>query len=121
MIMKDKLALNMSRSLGHSTLSRFGVSPEPELNWFGIESGDILVLASDGLWEVMNNEEVANFINQYINEKEYLDPQQICSKLYREISDRCKSSNRLEDNATLVIVPFSIMLSSTNQKNTNVH
>lgn len=28
----------------------------------GIEDGDLLVMASDGLWEIMGNEEVAKFV-----------------------------------------------------------
>jgi len=71
-----------------------------------IKQDDILILASDGLWDVMSNNEVAYFVHNLEN---YWDPQQICSKLYKEISNRCKLMERKEDNVTLVIVPFTML------------
>jgi hypothetical protein len=73
----EKLALNMSRALGHLVLSHYGVSWQPEFTVTPLHNNDILVLASDGLvyvylyvsviliylffyqWEVMDNEAVA--------------------------------------------------------------
>jgi serine/threonine protein phosphatase PrpC len=40
-----------SRSLGHSFLSHFGVTWIPEVKIFRMREGDVLVVASDGLWD----------------------------------------------------------------------
>lgn len=58
-IQKRSIALAMTRSLGHPVLSQYGVSPEPEFTQTEIRPGDRIIMASDGLWDVMENEEVA--------------------------------------------------------------
>jgi len=73
-----------------------------------IENGDILILASDGLWEVMENLEVAQFLNNYFAiPSDLLDPFQICKDIYKEVAQRSKIMGRKEDNTTIVIVQFS--------------
>lgn len=52
-IIKQKLALNMSRSFGHPTLSKYGISPEPDFTTIDLSKDDILVVASDGLFEIL--------------------------------------------------------------------
>jgi len=107
-ISKRRYALNMSRSLGHVILARYGVSADPEFDSVEIENGDILILASDGLWEVMENLEVAQFLNNYFAiPSDLLDPFQICKDIYKEVAQRSKIMGRKEDNTTIVIVQFS--------------
>jgi serine/threonine protein phosphatase PrpC len=58
--------LAMSRSIGDFVAASVGVTCEPEISECVInEFCKYLVLASDGLWEFMKNEEVMDIVNQY--------------------------------------------------------
>ena len=51
--------LAVSRAFGDCHLKRFGVSAEPELSMYEIKTSDaFLVLASDGLWDVIDEAQV---------------------------------------------------------------
>jgi serine/threonine protein phosphatase PrpC len=57
----DVPGLAMSRSLGDGVAHTAGVSSEPEFHEYEFNKGRedmILVMASDGLWEFMSNQEV---------------------------------------------------------------
>lgn len=54
----DTLGLAMSRSLGDAIAHKFGVSAEPEVLQHTVASSDeFLILATDGVWDVLSNEE----------------------------------------------------------------
>ena len=58
--------LAVSRAIGDANLKPY-VSCDPEFIERKIEEEDMyLVLASDGLWDVMRNDEVARFVNRYM-------------------------------------------------------
>jgi len=49
----------MARSLGDLVAASVGVSPEPEVLEFDISPDDkFIVIASDGVWEFLSNENV---------------------------------------------------------------
>jgi len=58
----------MTRSLGDGHAKRAGVIAEPELDSMRFDANDItvvpkfIVIATDGLWDVMSNELVAEFL-----------------------------------------------------------
>lgn len=52
--------LAMSRSLGDQVAQSVGVSPEPEITIYDIDINDrYIIIASDGVWEFLSNDEVA--------------------------------------------------------------
>jgi len=57
--------LSLSRAIGDS-FAKPAVSPEVEIKMFRInkEEDEFMVLASDGLWDVMESQEVVNFIKK---------------------------------------------------------
>ena len=58
--------LAMSRSLGDSVAHSVGVSTHPEIFDYMIAVDDIaLVIASDGVWEVLRNEDVARIVKTH--------------------------------------------------------
>jgi serine/threonine protein phosphatase PrpC len=58
--------LAMSRSIGDFVAASVGVSAEPEFYETEITEDDkFLVIASDGVWEFISNEEVTNMIVPY--------------------------------------------------------
>lgn len=53
----------MSRSMGDKVAHSVGVSAEPEVLEFTLGLDDkFLVLASDGVWEFLSNEDVAQIV-----------------------------------------------------------
>ena len=64
---KDIPALAMSRSLGDVAGKQVGVIAEPIVDFFPILpfADQFVVLASDGVWDVMSNEEVASFLETF--------------------------------------------------------
>merc|ERR1712137_140732 len=101
-ISKHKLALNMSRSLGHLILSNYGVSSTPDMKTIIIEDGDYLVLASDGLWDVMKHEEIRNIIEN----SEDSSPQEIADNLISLVKEKNEEIQN-SDNTTIVVTKFT--------------
>lgn len=59
--------LAVSRAIGDISLKPF-VTCDPEIQSKFIAEEDMyLVIASDGLWDVMSNEEVASFVVKYVS------------------------------------------------------
>lgn len=57
---EDVPGLAMSRSLGDYVAQSVGVIPDPEILEYEINQDDLfMVIASDGVWEFMSNEDVA--------------------------------------------------------------
>jgi serine/threonine protein phosphatase PrpC len=53
----------MTRSLGNSVMLRAGIIPTPIIErYISWKSGDLLILATDGVWEVMSNEDVVTLV-----------------------------------------------------------
>ena len=60
--------LAVSRSLGENSPL---VSPEGDIYYWTVQSGDVLVLASDGIWDDLSNGEVAKFLASGIEQSAY--------------------------------------------------
>lgn len=59
--------LAMTRSIGDTVLSEFGVSPVPEVTYTRLCAADaFMVLASDGVWEFMTSQEVVDFVGKML-------------------------------------------------------
>jgi len=61
---KQKYGLAITRTLGDCYLYTHGapLSCEPDITDVAIKKGDIVILASDGLWDVMDNQQVMEFV-----------------------------------------------------------
>eukprot|EP00245_Coleochaete_scutata_P000991 TRINITY_DN11216_c0_g1_i1.p1 TRINITY_DN11216_c0_g1~~TRINITY_DN11216_c0_g1_i1.p1 ORF type:complete len:280 (+),score=49.72 TRINITY_DN11216_c0_g1_i1:261-1100(+) len=87
--------LAVSRAFGDRLLKRF-VIPEPEIQEEVISTEDeFLVLASDGLWDVVSNQDAVS-IGQSLS-----DPQEVARKLTEEAYRRGSA-----DNITCVVIRF---------------
>jgi len=63
---EDVPGLAMSRSLGDYVAHSVGVIPDPELLYDELNGDDqFLVIASDGVWEFLSNEDVANITRPF--------------------------------------------------------
>eukprot|EP00873_Tetraselmis_striata_P002945 jgi/Tetstr1/423209/TSEL_001329.t1 len=63
--------LAMSRSLGDITAHQVGVTAKPERVSYALKPEDMFVVfASDGIWQVMEDQEVADFVHMYMNARD---------------------------------------------------
>ena len=69
---EDYPGLAMSRSIGDKLAHKVGVSDVPEIKEFNISDMNPLavIVASDGVWEFMTNEEVKNIVMNYAYNKD---------------------------------------------------
>ncbi|CAN8327112.1 unnamed protein product [Cochlearia groenlandica] len=66
---ENRPGLAMSRAIGDFVLKSYGVIAIPQVSTHQITSRDqFLLLASDGVWDVLNNEEVATVVMKSANE-----------------------------------------------------
>jgi protein phosphatase 1L len=87
--------LAVSRAFGDRLLKQYVVA-EPEIQEDTIEGVDFLILASDGLWDVVTNQEAVSMIQSITNAEEAAN--RLTDEAYRRGS--C-------DNITCLIVRFS--------------
>jgi protein phosphatase 1L len=87
--------LMITRSLGDRDLRRIGIISEPEIASFTLTPEDIgFVLATDGLWDVVPDEDVAALCRN-------TEAQRAADKLVDLVGRR-----RGEDNVTVVVIRF---------------
>lgn len=87
-------ALQVTRSIGDDDLKP-AVTAEPEIIETSLSAVDeFLVMASDGLWDVMSNEEVISIIRDTVKE-----PTMCCKRLATEAAERGS-----RDNITVIVV-----------------
>ncbi len=97
----DIPGLAMSRSLGDTVASKVGVISEPDIFIRKIEVRDkMIVLASDGLWEIYSNSEVLNFILPFYEKK---DPNGATEHLFKNIKFLCNQGGNMDD-VTIVVI-----------------
>ena len=94
--------LAMSRSLGDKIAKNVGVICEPEVKIFDYDFGDkFVVIASDGLWEYVSNEEVLDIVSFFYEVK---DCDGAVSKLYEEAHDRWVKFDEYIDDISIIVV-----------------
>ena len=98
----DGPGLAMTRSFGDEIGSLVGVLPIPEVGEYQIKEEDrAIIIASDGLWEYMTNEEVADIVKKLISKK---DPDYIANELYKESIIKWKLKDYGIDDITIICI-----------------
>ncbi|CEM13721.1 unnamed protein product [Vitrella brassicaformis CCMP3155] len=99
---QDAPGLAMSRSMGDSVAASVGVTAEPEIKIFTLTSEDkFIVLASDGVWEFIDNEEVVKIVSPFHDKQ---DPQAACDALVKESNQRWRAEEEVIDDTTVIVV-----------------
>lgn len=96
----DVPGLAMSRSLGDAVAHSAGVSSEPEFVEYTFNSGRedlILVMASDGLWEFMSDQEVMDMAFTTT------EPRFAVDKLISEANERWMREEQVIDDTTVCV------------------
>lgn len=113
---EDVPGLAMSRSLGDYVAQSVGVTPEPEILEYEIQPEDLyLVVASDGVWEFMPNEEVGKISFPFYSKSA---PEAAANALVKEAYKKWKTEEEVIDDITCVIVFFDekLILNSLKHK-----
>lgn len=99
----DVPGLAMSRSLGDAVAHTAGVVSEPEYFTHMLDESDrALVIATDGLWEFMSNEEVMDIV---MAQK---DPKVAVDLLIMEANRRWMKEEQVIDDTTVIVVYVNI-------------
>mmetsp|Transcript_4260 Transcript_4260/g.6351 ORF Transcript_4260/g.6351 Transcript_4260/m.6351 type:complete len:364 (+) Transcript_4260:72-1163(+) len=98
----DVPGLAMSRSIGDKISQRVGVISTPEIKTHQLTQQDeFIVLASDGVWEFMDNQEVIDFVSKR------LDNLKTCAEeLAARAHEKWREEEEVIDDITCVIVKF---------------
>ena len=94
--------LAMSRSFGDIVGTMLGIICEPEIKEFTLTKEDkAIIIASDGLWEYVQNEEVTNIVKNLYDKN---DPDLIVNELYKFSHERWKEKDCGIDDITIICV-----------------
>ena len=94
----------MSWSLGDKIAQSVGVSPVPEIFEFQIKPTDsFIVIASDGIWEFLSNEDVAKIVAL---ELRWGTPETAANVLVKESFFKWRAEEDVIDDITCIIIVF---------------
>ena len=96
--------LAMSRSFGDSIAKNLGVISEPRIIEYNLnEKTKYIILASDGVWEFLDNEKVKNIGKQY-----YLNynSKELCEELYNNSLIQWQINDSIVDDITIIVIYF---------------
>ena len=96
--------IGMTRSFGDSIGTSIGVFSEPEIKECDINKTKFIVLASDGVWEFLDNEKTTKIILPFY---EKLDAEGACNELYKQAFDCWKKEDDVVDDITIIMLFFS--------------
>jgi len=101
---KDHTApgLAMSRSMGDCEAQDLGVISVPDIMDIEITKNDrIIILASDGVWEMLTNEEVIEIVGDFY---ESGDAEKACDELIKIASKKWRSKDNVVDDITAIVI-----------------
>lgn len=92
----------MSRSFGDQVASRVGVNAVPEMGELRLTAQDkVIVIASDGVWEFLENEEVANIVYPFYLQK---NAEGAAENLVRAAFKKWKKEENVIDDITCIVI-----------------
>jgi len=105
---KQAPGLAMTRSLGDLVAKTVGVTHEPEIKVFSnmLPSIDkVLVIASDGLWDRIPNDEVTRMIIPFFEKR---DAEGAATRLMNEAADRWSRDQGMIDDITIIVAFLAV-------------
>ena len=94
----------MSRSIGDLIASTLGVIPEPKFLEEKIDKDTkFIVVASDGVWEFLDNNAVRDIVMPYYDKN---DPNGACKELIKKSTEWWNKEDIVVDDITVVVVFF---------------
>ena len=96
----------MSRSVGDCIAHSVGCSCEPDIHHTLLTPSDkIVLLASDGIWEFLSNQQVANIVYQYFSKDA---PEAAANALVSVALQQWKRQSQSLDDITVVIIFLNV-------------
>lgn len=104
----DYPGLAMSRSLGDTIAKEAGVIAQPDLSEHTLSREcQVLIVASDGLWEFMTSQEVVEICDKHAGVLGGRpDPERAVQDLVRESHKRWRENEPVVDDTTIVVAYF---------------
>jgi len=100
--------LAMSRSLGDLEAELVGVIPDADCHSRRLRHGDaLLIIASDGLWEVFKSQEAVEWVVAYMKDERRMAVMPVTQALVEEAQMRW---TRLDDDEDIVVDDTSVLL-----------
>ena len=97
----------MSRSFGDKLGKKVGIIVEPLINEYNLNKDvKYIIIASDGIWEFMSNEQVMNIGNQYYAMN---DPDNFCQILVKKSTALWEKNTRNIDDITIIVIFFTFL------------
>ena len=94
----------MSRSIGDLIASTLGVIPEPKFLEEKIDKDTkFIVVASDGVWEFLDNDTVKDIVMPYYEKN---DPNGACKELIKKSTEWWNKEDIVVDDITVIVVFF---------------
>ncbi len=91
--------------MADSVAASVGVSSEPEITLTTLGNDDkFIVLASDGVWEFLSNEDVVSIVQPYYIKQ---DPTGACGALVTESLKKWQQNEEVVDDTTCIVVFLS--------------
>jgi serine/threonine protein phosphatase PrpC len=92
----------MTRSFGDAVASKVGVIAEPEMSEIILNKDDkVIVLASDGVWEFLKNEDVGRIVYPYYLKR---NAEGAAESLVREAFKKWKKIDNTIDDITCIVI-----------------
>lgn len=92
----------MSRSIGDLMATTLGVIPEPEIIEMELNgSVKFIVIASDGVWEFLDNKAVKEIVMPYYNKR---DPEGACAELIKISTNWWEKEDIVIDDITAIVL-----------------
>lgn len=96
--------LAVSRTIGDLIATPLGVIPEPVFTENNIDKDtNFIIIASDGVWEFLNNIKVAEIVSPYYKNN---DPDGACKALIKEATDYWIKEDIVVDDITVIAIFF---------------
>ena len=98
---EDYPGLAMSRSIGDMDAKKVGVIPNPQIVEYIIDKySKYFVMASDGIWEFISNEDCMKISNQFFIRNDSFG---LCKELSKKASDLWEINDIIRDDITVVV------------------
>lgn len=95
---QKRTGLALSRSLGDvEAHQKYGLTARPDVSQIELEDGDLIVLASDGYWDVLTNQQTASLVFQGLNQG--LD----CKDLAKMLAEKAHGLGSRDDISVLCV------------------
>ncbi len=101
----ETLGLAMSRSLGDLIVHKCGCSAEPETIEHVVDDSDeFLVIATDGVWDVMDNNQVIQLVHSFVTKSGDWSAQEASSAVCKYARSRWEKMSQMVDDITCIVI-----------------